>query len=179
MRIFLLAMSRRLPNTRIMANDSSEVEIEPTEEPTVSCRHFLLCHTVWHDPAKPEDFSLGRIVIHLHPADGVFPTTYDRLFAYGQLFGTPGEYELVIRAVRIESVGYDEEVEYDIGRDGLPVEWRPNRPVVISGEDYADWFAVPLPRVPVPMPGVYEFQLFLAGATEPITRERVQARVAP
>ncbi len=142
----------------------------------VFCRHFLSCRTVWFDPSKPDEFSLGRLIVHLPPEGDSFPTEVHRLFVFGQLFGEPGEYACRIRLVRIEPVEYDEEAEVPLGIDGGDQEWHPNRPLVVSGEDFVDSFAIPLNRITIPESGTYEFQLFIDGEIEPIARERFSAR---
>lgn len=143
----------------------------------VHCRHFIMCKTVWYDPSVPDDFSLGHVVIHLRPPNRTFPTCFKRLFAHFQLFGTPGEYRYRIRLVRIEPEGYDGEDEIQLGGDSEPLEWPGGRPVVVSGEDFVDPFAVSLKDVEILEAGVYEFQLWIDGLDEAIGRERIQARV--
>lgn len=162
-----------------MIDEANGYDPEPTEEPTVLCRHFLFSHTVWHDPAKPSEFSLGRIIAQLQTPDGIYPWAFARLFSFGQLYGTPGEYGFGIRLVGIAQSGYDEEVEVPVDHNGRPMEWRPSRPLVISGLDFVDPFAVPMTEVWFPSPGVYEFQLLLDGIDEPVARERIQLRGDP
>jgi hypothetical protein len=147
-----------------------------SEEVAVFCRHFLSCRTVWFDPAKPDEFSLGRLIVHLPPEGDSFPTEVHRLFVFGQLYGEPGEYACRIRLVRIERVAYDEEAEIPLGVDGGDQVWRPNRPLVVSGDDFVDSFAIPLNRIPIPESGTYEYQLFIDDEIEPIARERFSAR---
>lgn len=146
------------------------------DDAAVYCRHFLSCRTVWFDPAKPDEFSLGRLIVHLPPEDDSFPTEVHRLFIFGQLYGEPSEYACRIRLVRIERVEYDEEAEIPLGVDGGHQEWSPNRPLVVSGDDFVDSFAIPLNRIPIPEAGTYEFQLLIDGGIEPMARERFSAR---
>lgn len=158
-----------------MPDDDEPFQHESSEFP-ITCRHLLLCKTAWYDPTKSEEFSLGRVIVHLFSDDGSFPTVFDRLFLYGQLFGTPGEYRVRIRLVRIEQEGYDEEVEVELEFKGKPSEWGPNRPLVVSDEAYVEQFAVPLISLYIPAAGLYEIQLLLEGYSEPIGRERFSAR---
>lgn len=142
----------------------------------VNCRHFILCKTVWYDPAVPDDFSFGHVIIHLRAPSGLYPARYERLFAHFQLYGTPGEYSFRIRLVRIDAEGYDGEEEIQLGQDGEPLEWPGRRPVVVSADDFVDPFAVPLKDVDIQEAGVYEFQLWIDDFDDAIARERIQAR---
>jgi hypothetical protein len=74
--------------------------------------------------------------------------------------------------VRITATEDGDEVE----EDDEPVEW-PHRGVAIPGDNFAEAFGFPLARVPFVEPGVFEFQLWADGFDEPISRERVEARV--
>ena len=156
--------------------DPNEDDFNPDRPAKVHCRHFILCKTVWYDPTVPDDFSLGHVVIHLRPPNGSFPAYFERLFAHFQLYGTPGEYRYRIRLVRIDTEGYDGEEEIQLGGDSEPLEWPGSRPVVVSGEDFVDPFAVPLKDVEILEAGVYEFQLWIDGLDETVGRERIQAR---
>ena len=158
-----------------MTDDETSYRDSSDDAPIV-CRHLLTCQSVWYDPAKVETFSLGRIVIQFYPERGSYPAVLDRLFLYGQLYGTPGEYSLVVRLVRIERIEYDGEEEIQLDFDGKPQVWPIARPVVVSDDEFVDQFAVLLRRIFLPIPGVYEFQLFVEGFDEPIARERINAK---
>ncbi len=144
--------------------------------PELHCRHLIVCRSIWFDPAKPEDdFSLGRLVVRLaaESADR-FPLKVPRLFLFAQLFGTPGEYRVSFRLVHLDRDDLGEEVEVPLGRDGESLEFILPRPVVVSGLQLVDAFAVPLTDVTFPAPGLYEFQLWRDGGDEPITAERLE-----
>lgn len=153
------------------------MEDEPVWSPSgLHCRHLIVCRTIWFDPAKPEDdFSLGRLVVRLmaESADR-FPLRVARLFLFAQLFGTPDEYRVFFRLARIDRDDLGEEVEVPLGRDGEPLEFRLPRPVVVSGLQLVEAFAVPLTDVTFPEPGLYEFQLWRDDGDEPITAERLE-----
>jgi hypothetical protein len=137
----------------------------------LSCRRFLLCHTVWYDAENPEaGHSLGRVVVSIRPPEvATYPFALPWLFAYGQLHGDPGDHSLRIRLVRIEPDGYDDEQEVGVKEFGPFV-------LQVTGEELADAFAVAIRRVPFPAPGLYEFQLWADGTDEPLARERIQAK---
>jgi len=140
------------------------------------CRHLIACRTLWFDPAKPDEgFSLGRLVVRLtaESADH-FPLRIDRLFLFAQIYGTPGEYPVSIRLVRVDRSDLGEESESHLGLDGEPLEFRVPRPVVVSGLLLVDAFAVPLVNVTFPTPGLYEFQLWREGIDDPIAAERLE-----
>jgi hypothetical protein len=144
---------------------------------SLTCRHLLICQSVWYDPATPDEFSLGRLVVHTHPNPGGYPLRYARLFAFCQVYGTAGEYQFSIKLVRIETNGYDEEYEVEVGLNGEPQEWPSSRPIVVSEEDFVSQFALTLGDVRLASAGVYEFQLFVEGESDtPLARERIQAR---
>ena len=141
-----------------------------------TCRHLLICHHVWKSQDLPNaGFSLGGLLVHAVPDIG-FPLWVDRLFLYAQVYGPTGEYQFVVRLVRIDDSGYGEEVETPLGDDGEHVEYVVPRAFEVSGLNFVDEFALPMRRVVFEQPGVYEFQLFCHGSDDPIARERVQAR---
>lgn len=148
----------------------------PSDDVSLTCRHLLICQSVWYDPAKPDEFSLGRLVVHARPTTGSYPWRYDRLFLYCQLYGTHGEYQLRFKLVRIEPAEYDEEVEVELGPDGGPLEWPTSRPIVVSEDDYLAQFATAVRNVRLPTPGVYEFQVLVEDDPTPLARERFFAR---
>ena len=140
---------------------------------------FLLGRAVWHDPAKPVNpFGLNGIITQIVPPEGMdFPYRVDRLFAYAQLSGDPGEYRLWVRLVRISQPRYDEE-EVQLGIVGEPADFPMpgTRVFEISGLNFVDEIAFPIFRIEFPHPAVYEFQLWATGGDEPISRTRIQAR---
>jgi hypothetical protein len=144
--------------------------------PVFGCRHLLVCRTIWFDPSKPdEDFSLGRLVVRLTAASADhFPLKVARLFVFAQVYGTPGEYPVFLRLVRIDRNAVGEEVEFSLGRDDEPLDFRLPRPVVVSGLQLVDSFAVPLDNVTFPTAGLYEFQLWRDGGEEPLASERLE-----
>jgi len=73
------------------------------DDPEVFCRHFIVCRTVWYDSSSADQgYSLGRLVVNLDPAiDGNDAGVVPRLFAFVQLFGTPDDYDLNVRLVRV------------------------------------------------------------------------------
>lgn len=151
----------------------------PPDDVSLTCRHLLICQSVWYDPAKPDEYSLGRLVVHLYPVTGQYPARFDRFFAYVQLFGTAGEYTLRVKLVRIELNEYDEEVEAELGQDGERFVWKTPRPVVVFEDDFVSQFAFELKNVRFPGVGTYEFQLFADDSDTPLTRERFSAREQP
>ena len=146
------------------------------DPPVFGCRHLIVCRTIWFDPSKPdEDFSLGRLVVRLTAESAEhFPLKVARLFIFAQVFGTPGEYAVLFRLARIDRKDIGEEVESVLGREGEPLEFRLPRPIVVSGLQLVDSFAVPLDDVIFPTPGLYEFQLWQVGEDEPLAAERLE-----
>ena len=144
--------------------------------PALGCRHLIVCRSIWFDPSKPdEDFSLGRLVVRLMAGgEERFPLKVARLFVFAQVFGTPGEYAVFLRLVRIDRNDIGEEVESAVGRDDEPLEFRLPRPIVVSGLQLVDAFAVPLDNIAFPTPGLYEFQLWGEGGQEPLASERLE-----
>ncbi len=142
----------------------------------LGCRHLIVCRTIWFDPAKPdEDFSLARLVVRLTAESAEhFPLRVARLFVFAQVYGTPGEYPVSFRLVRIDRNDLAEEVESALGREGEALEFRLPRPIVVSGFQLVDSFAVPLEDVTFPTPGLYELQLWHVGEDEPLAAERLE-----
>jgi hypothetical protein len=136
----------------------------------LACSHFIACHGVRYDDTDPDAGStLERVIVHARPSDGNgFPFRLSRLFVFAQLFGTPGEYTLRVRLLRIGVVDDEEIVE--TRRDFGP------KTVAITGENYVECFAIAVADVWSPEPSVYEFQLWADGFDEPLARERIQAR---
>jgi hypothetical protein len=134
------------------------------------CPHFIACHTVRYDGSDPDaGVTLERVIVHVRPGDtNGFPFRVPQLFVFAQLFGTPGEYTLRVRLLRIGVVDDEEVVE--TRRDFAP------RLIQLSGENYVECFAFPLTDIWFPEPSVYEFQLWVDGFDEPLARERIQAR---
>lgn len=161
--------------------DEEEIWKEsPEGEPALHCPHLLLCRAIWFDASQPErGFSLGGVRTSLAPADrGQFPFRVDRLFAYAQLWGEPGEYHLRIRVVRLQVVEYHGVEEIELGPNGDALEFPiPNRrPFEITGLNYIDEFALAVGPFSFPGPGVYEFQLWTEDADAPVARERLLVR---
>ena len=73
------------------------------EPPELACSHFLVCHTIWYDNTNFDaGFTLQRVVVHIRPSEGQsFPFRVRRLFVFAQLYGTPGEYIVRIRFLRV------------------------------------------------------------------------------
>lgn len=141
---------------------------------------LLVCRSIWFDRNRPDQgYGMAGILTHLEPPGGSdFPQRVERLFVYTQLWGVPGEYRLRMRLVRIESVGYDDEEEVQLGEDDSPFEFgMPSpRPVEISGLNFLDEVAFPIFAIPIPEVGVYEFQLWVEGSDRPVGSYRIQAR---
>jgi hypothetical protein len=139
----------------------------------LTCRHFHLCRTVWHDANNPEEgVSLGRILGRLRPKDGDgYPILYVRLFAYVQLSGGPGDHSLSVERVRIDVDDAGEEVESD------PREYGPY-PVFLPEDGSVDEFVFQMVDVPFRAAGYYEFRLRLALVEGMVTLavERIEAR---
>ncbi len=149
------------------------------DEPNLYCPHLLICRSIWYDGRRMEQgFSLGGILTRVVPdsAEG-FPYLLERAFAYIQLAGDPGEYLLRIRLVRVEPVGYDEEVEIQLSTDGEPREFAmpTRRPATVAGLVPVEEFAFPMESIPFPVSGTYEFQLWVDGIGHPVGRERIEA----
>ena len=104
--------------------------------PELHCRHLIVCRAIWFDPTKPEDdFSLGRLAVRLTiGGTDRFPVRIPLLFLFAQLFGTPGEYRVFFRLVRIDRSDLGEDVEAQLGGDGEPLEFHIPRPVVPTRE---------------------------------------------
>jgi hypothetical protein len=138
--------------------------------PNLVCPHFIACHTVRYDDVDEDaGYTIERVIVHVRPDDANgFPARQPRLCLFAQLFGTPGDYTLRVRLLRLR-VNDDEEA-VATRRDFGP--WT----VQISGEHYVQCFAMALTNVWFPEPGVYEFQLWVDGFDDPLGRERIQAR---
>ncbi|OWK41594.1 hypothetical protein FRUB_03672 [Fimbriiglobus ruber] len=136
----------------------------------MNCRHFLTCMAVWRDESKKgTEFGVSRILVRVVPEDDKgYPFKIERLFAYFQLFGTPGQYPLRVRLVRVQSERYYEETE------AFEQEWAAFE-VPIEDDDFTVGVGVQLRSVTFSEEGVYEFQLLWGGRTEPLARERIQA----
>ena len=146
-------------------------------DPVVYCRHLLICRSVWYDGQKPElGYSLGGIYTTLEPADGLgYPFRLERMFVYAQLWGEDGEYRAHVRLVKIDSVGYDEEVETQLGGGEAPriLPMPTKRPITITGLNYRAEVAFPIFLVPFPEPGIYECQFWIEGIDHPVGQERI------
>jgi hypothetical protein len=140
------------------------------ESRNLACPHFIACHTVGYDGGDPDaGHTLERVIVHVRPGDtNGFPFRVPRLFLFAQLFGTPGEYRLRVRLLRVEEVDGEDVVR--TRRD-----FGPNA-IALTGENYVDCFALALSDVWFSEPSVYEFQLWADGFDEPLARERIQAR---
>lgn len=94
------------------------------------CSTLLACHTIWYDNTNPDaGYSLGRVIVHVRsPAPYGFPLRVFRTFLFAQLHGTPDEYVLRVRMVRIGATEEGEEVEVPL-RDFGPWE------IAIPGEN--------------------------------------------
>ncbi len=81
------------------------------EPPHLVCSHLLACHTLWYDNTNADSgYSLGRVIVHVRPDDGGgFPFRLFRFFLFAQLHGTPAEYVVRVKLVRIEVDAEQEE----------------------------------------------------------------------
>ncbi len=148
------------------------------EPPTIYCRHLLVCRSVWFDPNRPDDgFSLGKLVVQFRLPEGQdFPLRLPRLFAYAQLYGTPGEYQVRLRLIRIEADEVGDDVEIQLGPNDQPVEFLVPRPVVVSGLNLVEELAMPVDWVVFDRAGLYAVQIWAMGYDEPLASERVEVR---
>ena len=145
---------------------------EPADDSRyLACATLLACHTMWYDNTNTDaGYSLGRVIVHVRPADASgFPFRLFRMFLFAQLHGTPDEYLLRVRLVRIGATDEGEETVTEL-RDFGPWE------IAIPGDNYVECFGLALLQVWFPEPGVYEFQLWADGFDGPLGRERVEAR---
>jgi hypothetical protein len=140
-------------------------------DPAVFCSHLLVCHTIWYDNTNFDaGFTLQRVVVHLRPSEGqAFPFRVRRLFVFAQLHGTPGEYIVRVRFMRVGIDDEGEETMTELAQHG-PAE------IALPGDSYAECFAFPFHNVPFTDEGEYEFQLWVDGFDEPLGRERIHAR---
>lgn len=101
-----------------MTDPDAELLFEP---PELFCRHLLVCRTIWYESGNPDDgYSLTRVIIHVHPPEGQeYGYSEPRLFGYAQLFGTPGEYTIRVRLIRIHL----DEDGVEITDDAQVSEW--------------------------------------------------------
>ena len=146
------------------------------DEPTLYHRHLILCRTIWYTGDLDDGFSLGRLIVHIRPRDGVFPfRSAIRLFLFAQLFGDPGEYTVRIHIRRVtldEETGEEEVLETDAPAYG---PWT----IALYGEEYVEGFAFPLNRLPFREPGLYELQLTVDEIDGWYAAERVDVREGP
>ena len=146
-------------------------ESEGTDEPlAVWCPRLIACHAVRYDATDADaGCTLERAIVHVRPSDGRgFPFRVPRMCLFAQLFGTPGDYTLRVRLLRIRVIEGEEVVL--ARRELLP--WA----VEVSGENFVECFAMPLTDVWFTEPSVYEFQLCADGFDEPLARERIEVR---
>lgn len=137
------------------------------DAPDVYCRHLIITRTIWYEPAREDPYTLGRVVVNVRPeepTDGVF--VLPRLFAYFQIHGDRGEYDIRIKLGHVE---LDDEGDETIT---VSAAWGP-WPCEITGFEFVEARAAELPGVTFDGPGIYEFQLWIDGIDEPIGRERV------
>jgi hypothetical protein len=143
---------------------------QESEPPTLVCSHLIACYELRQEPDNADSgYSLGHVLVHVRPGDGRgFPFRAGRIFLFAQLHGSPEEFLIHVRQVRIEVAG-DEEITHDVAGYG---PWE----ISIPGENYVECFGIPLAGVPFPEAGVYEFQLRADGSEAPLAVERVEAR---
>lgn len=137
------------------------------------CRHLLACRTLVYYPSDPDDgqpdarYYLGQVLVNVrNPDGGDAPFVVPRLFAYFQLFGEAGDYDLGVVLAVVTADEYGSETTRDIA------EWGP-RLVPVTGLDLVEAHGFPLDDVPFDGPGVYEFQLWSDGSDDPLAAERV------
>lgn len=148
-----------------------EIDPEADDSRSLVCSALIVCHTLWYDNTNVDaGLSLGRVIVHIRPDEGSgFPVRRPRLFLYAELHGTPDEYILRVRLIRVEVTSDDEEIETEH-------RWYGPWEVTVSGDNYVECFGFSIENVFIPEEGVYEFQLWADGFDAPIGRRRFQAR---
>jgi hypothetical protein len=146
----------------------------PFEPPELFCRHWIGCRTFWQQPNSDDPdggyfYSLGSLIISVWPPGGEMPFYLPRIFFYAQLTGTPGEYTVRIRMVRVTIDDIGEEKE-------TPTEEFGPWDIPVTGDRFAESYGFPLRNVPFNEAGVYEFQLWIDEFEDPLARERIEVR---
>lgn len=115
-------------------------------------------------------YTLEGVLVHVRPTPGhSFPVRVGRIFLFAQLHGTPGEYTIRVRFGRVV---LDEEGEVSVSADGEYGPWD----IELPGINYVEGYGIPLSDLPIPEPGVYEFQLWVDGQDDMMMNERIEAR---
>lgn len=153
-----------------MSRDAAEES--PADPPVLVCARLIACGNIRADHGNPDSgYSLERVLVHVRPADGRgFPFRALRIWLFAQRHGTPGEYVIRVRVVRVGLDADGDEVELDGGVEFGPWE------IALPGDSYVECFGIPLSEVPFPEAGVYEFQLWADGFGAMLMSERVEAR---
>ena len=142
------------------------------EEPEIGARHLLLCRDVAFDPAFPDSPYTARGFLSVFRLSGDVPAVWhDPVYLYVEFFGDPGVYEIwfdLVRFVFDESGDIADEI--DEGCYG-PFDLRLPPAMFIQGRSY------PLKKLPLTGPGVYEFQLRVAGKSEVLLSTRFLVEV--
>ena len=142
-------------------------EWQESEEPEIGARLLVLCREVRFDGATADSpYSLHGLLSVLRP-DGEFPLVWhEPVYLYAEYFGDAGDYEVWFDLIRFVTDDTGEIAdEIDEGCYGpFLVTLVPN--AFINGRSYF------LLKLPLQAAGVHEFQLRVAGVSEPLIAHR-------
>jgi hypothetical protein len=138
--------------------------------PALVCSRLLACEGVRYDADNPDTgCSLDGVIVHVRLPR--FPARVRRVCLFAQMHGTPGEYVLRVRLVRI---GVDEDGDaVEAAQVAVFGPWE----IELPGENYVECYGLVMTAVPFDEPSVYEFQLFADDQDGMLMNERVEARV--
>lgn len=148
----------------------SENDLNSEDARRLACANLIACQTIVYDSADTDaGYSLNGVLVHIRPPSGTgFPFVAARQCLFAQLHGTPGDYIVRVRQVRVALVD-DEEQVIEITEFG---PWE----IEVPGENYVECFGFILTGVQYPEAGVYEFQFWADGFDDLLGRERLDAR---
>ena len=137
------------------------------DELEISARNLILCREVSFDGKDTvAPYTLKHVLSAVRSAASASPRESKPICAYVEYFGRPGEYEVWIDVVFL---GYDvmrEEVEESVVTYG-PFDLNMPTNVFVEGRYYY------LRNVPLFGPGIYEFQLKIAGVLDQLISQRL------
>lgn len=129
----------------------------------VSFRHLLLCDSVQHDPSAPgHSYSVNGLINWLMPEDEYgYPLVVERIVIFAQVWGTRAEHSLTIDLIRIEE------------NDDVRIATYGPMTFPVYGNEFVENRKWTLHQVGFPIPGLYEFRLFVDGQVEAALSERL------
>jgi hypothetical protein len=136
---------------------------EDADEQVVNFRHVLICDSVHHDATSPgQSYTLKGLMNWLMPQDEFgYPLVVERIVLFAQVWGSRAEHRLTIDLVRLEE--NDEVWVASFGPRSFPV----------YGNEFVESQKWTLHQVCFPIPGLYEFRLFVDNQDSVSSSERI------